>query len=112
MPSVRRACRDPLRVVTRMKHRAHVFYSGRVQGVGFRLTAEETAKRFGVVGCVRNLRDGRVELIAEADREVLVQFLHAVRIGPMCNFIKEVDVTWSQPTGEYSEFEISYIRSN
>ena len=86
----------------------HVFYSGRVQGVGFRLTAEETAVEFGVVGWVRNLRDGRVELIAQGHEAILTQFLEAVRTGPMRNFIQHVEVSWGAPSHSFDEFEIRY----
>jgi acylphosphatase len=91
-----------------MKKRVHVYYSGRVQGVGFRLTAEETAAPLGVVGWVRNLRDGRVELVGEAEEGVVAQFLEALRTGPMRNFIQQVEVTWSASTGDFEEFEIRY----
>ena len=91
-----------------MKKRVHVFYSGRVQGVGFRVTAEETAHRFGVVGWVKNSRDGRVELVAEAEEAVLTQFLDAIRTGPMKNFIAQVDVSWSSASDTFDEFEIRY----
>ena len=86
----------------------HVFYRGRVQGVGFRLTAEETAVEFGVVGWVRNLRDGRVELIAQGHETILAQFLEAVRTGPMRNFIQHVELSWSAPSESFDEFEIRY----
>ena len=91
-----------------MKKRVHVFYVGRVQGVGFRLTAEETAYRVGVTGWVRNLRDGRVELIAEGEAEVLEQFLEAIRTGPMCKFIEGIEIAWSEPTEQFEDFEIRY----
>jgi acylphosphatase len=92
-----------------MKKQVHVFYSGRVQGVGFRVTAEETAVRLGVVGWVQNLRDGRVELRAEADEKILVRFLKEMQIGPMRNFIKHVDVTWDDSTDDFDQFEIRYF---
>ena len=88
--------------------RVHVFYAGRVQGVGFRMTAEETAHALEVVGWVKNLRDGRVELIAEAEEAQLNQFLEAVRTGPMKNFIQRTDVTWSHASDTFDEFEIRY----
>lgn len=91
-----------------MKKRAHVFYSGRVQGVGFRLTAEETAQQFGVVGWIKNLRDGRVELLGEAEEAVLQQFLAAIRNGPMKKFINDVEISWSQASDSFDEFEIRY----
>ena len=91
-----------------MKKRVHVFYSGRVQGVGFRMTAEETAQSLGVVGWVKNLRGGRVELMAEAEEEVLRRFLGALRTGPMKNFIQQADVSWSSASDTFNEFEIRY----
>ena len=91
-----------------MKKRVHVFYAGRVQGVGFRITAEETAQGLGVMGWVKNLRDGRVELVAEAEEATLHQFLEAIRTGPMKNFIQQVDVSWSNASDTFDEFEIRY----
>ena len=91
-----------------MKKRVHVFYSGRVQGVGFRMTAEETAQSLGVVGWVKNLRGGRVELVAEAEEEILQRFLSALRTGPMKNFIQQADVSWSSASDTFNEFEIRY----
>ena len=91
-----------------MKKRIHVFYSGRVQGVGFRLTAEETAQRLEVVGWVKNLRDGRVELVAEAEESALEQFLDAIRTGPMKNFIEQAEISWSNASDTFDEFVIRY----
>ena len=91
-----------------MRRRVHIFYSGRVQGVGFRITAEETAQAMGVVGWVKNLRDGRVELVVEADEAVLQRFLSAIRSGSMKNFISQVDVSWSNASDTFNEFEIRY----
>ena len=91
-----------------MKKRVHVFYAGRVQGVGFRITAEETAKSLGVIGWVKNLRDGRVELVAEAEESVLHRFLEEIRTGSMKNFITQIDLSWSTATATFDEFEIRY----
>jgi acylphosphatase len=91
-----------------VKKRVHVFYSGRVQGVGFRMTAEETARELGVVGWVKNLRDGRVELIAEADEAVLERFLGAIRSGSMKNFIHDVELSWGSASETFNDFEIRY----
>ena len=92
-----------------MKKQAHVRYSGRVHGVGFRLTAEETAQHMGVTGWVKNLRDGRVEVVAEADEPKLQRFLDELRNGPMKNFITKVDVSWSPASETFDEFEIRYF---
>jgi acylphosphatase len=55
--------------------RRRYFFAGRVQGVGFRFTTVRVARRFPVVGYVKNLADGRVELGVEADEDVVGQFL-------------------------------------
>jgi len=94
--------------LVQMKQRVHVFYSGRVQGVGFRMTAEETARRFEVVGWVKNLRDGRVEIMAEGEEPSLKQFLDALQGGPMKNFIQRADISWSAATEAFDDFEIRY----
>ena len=92
-----------------MKKHLHVLYSGQVQGVGFRFTAEESAKRLGVVGWIKNLRDGRVELVAEGEEKALEQFIKDIRTGPMRNFIKDVEITWSASTDDFEDFEIRYF---
>lgn len=89
-----------------MNKQVHVFYAGRVQGVGFRFTAEETARQIGVVGWVKNLRDSRVELVAEGEEKTLVRFLQAMRTGSMRNFIKQEEVLWGLATERFSDFEI------
>ncbi len=86
----------------------HVFYSGRVQGVGFRMTVEETAQGLGVVGWVRNLRDGRVELVAEGQTSTLEQLLSQVQSGPMKNFIRDIHGSWHPATDAFNDFEIRY----
>jgi acylphosphatase len=89
--------------------RVHVFYAGRVQGVGFRMTAEEAAGRCGVVGWVKNLRDGRVELVVEGEEEVLERFLIELRQGPMKNFIAREECVWGPASNALKSFEILYF---
>ncbi len=91
-----------------MKRRGHVFYTGRVQGVGFRVTAEETAIEHGVVGWVRNVRDGRVELVAEAEEAILERFLDALQCGAMKKFIERIELTWSSASDAFDRFDIRY----
>ena len=91
-----------------MNKRIHVFYSGRVQGVGFRMTAEEIAQGLGVVGWVKNLRDGRVELAAEAEEATLKRFLSTIQNGTMKNFIVQTEIVWSNASDTFDEFEIRY----
>ncbi len=71
--------------------RCRVYYSGRVQGVGFRYTAQRLAQTHAVAGYVRNLSDGRVELVAEGDREAVDGLLAAIR-GQMDGYIRDIQV--------------------
>ena len=87
------------------KRRVRMLYSGRVQGVGFRFTAESMAHQKGVVGYVKNLSDGRVEVMAEAEEAVLGEFLNKIE-ERMKYYISSKDVEYSGATGEFSGFEI------
>ena len=84
----------------------HVYYSGHVQGVGFRYTAKTVATGFEVTGVVRNLPDGRVELIAEGVRDELEAFQGAIREAGLENFIRNESISWSDAAGDFRGFEI------
>lgn len=83
-----------------------VFYSGRVQGVGFRYSAKTVAAGFDISGVVRNLSDGRVELTAEGDRAELEAFRAAIREAGLKPFIRDENVTWSAVQNDFRGFEI------
>ena len=83
-----------------------VFYSGRVQGVGFRYTTKTVATGFDITGTVRNLADGRVELIAEGQRSELDAFRAALRDAGLAGFIRDEKVDWSDVKNEFRGFEI------
>ncbi|MCG3150291.1 MAG: Acylphosphatase [Verrucomicrobiae bacterium] len=89
-----------------MRKRVHVFYTGRVQGVGFRYTAREVACGFEVTGFVRNLPDGRVEMVAEAEEPEAQAFLQGLRDSQLGNYIRGEDVTWQPASGEFKRFEV------
>jgi acylphosphatase len=84
-----------------------VLYSGRVQGVGFRYTARQIAQRFTVTGFVRNLADGRVELVAEGLPAELDQFLGEIA-SAMEGYIDDAQVQSGPATGKNTSFEISF----
>ena len=71
-----------------------------MQGVGFRYTAVRLARRFAVGGWVRNLDDGRVELVAEGEPAVVQSFLQAIRDSGLGEFIHEAREQWSAERGE------------
>ena len=90
-----------------MSHcRLKKFYSGRVQGVGFRYTAKAVAAGFEITGTVRNLPDGRVELIAEGARAELEAFREAIRGAGLAGFIRDENANWSDAENNFHGFEI------
>lgn len=91
-----------------MKVRAHVFVSGRVQGVFFRSETRHEAKLRGVRGWVRNLPDGRVEAVFEGEEEAVKELIEFCRRGPPGARVVKVDVKWENYTGEFRSFEIRY----
>ncbi|MBD3380442.1 MAG: acylphosphatase [Candidatus Omnitrophica bacterium] len=87
------------------EQRIHVLYSGRVQGVGFRFTAERIASSLGLTGYVKNLPDGSVEAVCEGPKPRLDDFLEEIseRMG---GYISSSDVQWQSPRGEFASFEV------
>ena len=88
-----------------MKKQVHVFYAGRVQGVGFRFTAIDIARGLGVCGWVKNLRDGRVELVAEAEEDTVKDFLSRVN-NFFSHYIQDAEVYWQAASLEFKDFTI------
>ena len=84
-----------------------VYYTGKVQGVGFRYTAKTVAAGYEITGQVRNLPDGRVELIAEGSEEELNAYRSALRDSGLAGFIQEEQVFWCEPMNDMRHFEIS-----
>jgi acylphosphatase len=80
---------------------------GYVQGVGFRYFAQETARELGVGGYVRNAWDETVEVVAEGEEGLLARFIGMLRQGPLHADVKNVEVSWEEPTGEFDRF---YVR--
>jgi len=91
-----------------LKVRAHVFVSGRVQGVSFRHEMRLMAIRNNVTGWVRNLPDGRVESVFEGEKENVEVMINFCRRGPPGAVVKNVEVIWENPTGEFKGFQIRY----
>jgi acylphosphatase len=89
------------------RERVTNLYSGHVQGVGFRYTVKILTAGFEVTGMVRNLADGRVELVAESAKEELEAFLQAIRESEVGRFIRQEQTNWSEAKNEFRGFEIA-----
>jgi acylphosphatase len=92
----------------KMKIRAHVFISGKVQGVFFRAWTEEEAIKRGLNGWVRNLADGRVEAIFEGEKEAVEDMIRLCWIGPPGAKVRDVKVIYEEYKGEFQDFRIIY----
>ena len=81
---------------------------GGVQGVGFRYTACDAARRLGVAGWVRNLPDGTVEAVAEGSPAAVAAFAAWCRQGPSMARVTRVQECYADITAIMSGFEIRY----
>ncbi len=88
--------------------RAHVLVHGHVQGVGFRAFAARIASSLDLLGGVRNLKDGRVELEVEGSKTVIEAFVRQLKIGPPAGRVTEIETEWSRADGRYATFSIWY----
>ena len=83
------------------------YYSGHVQGVGFRYRVKSVASGYEVTGTVRNLTDGRVELVCEGARQELDEFLQAIRDSEIGRFVRREQAVWGEAKNEFLGFEIT-----
>jgi acylphosphatase len=90
-----------------MRKQVHVFYSGVVQGVGFRYTTCDIAADLNVTGWVKNLKDGRVEMVAEGEEETLKDFLFKIKEN-FTGYIEKEEIEWLPATNEFKDFNIRY----
>jgi acylphosphatase len=87
--------------------RADVLISGEVQGVFYRASAQQEAMRLGLVGEVRNLPDGRVEVVVEGPRERIEELVEWCKRGPPAAVVEHVGVRWSKAQGEFRTFMVA-----
>jgi len=86
--------------------RAHVWISGKVQGVGYRLSTQQQARKAGVSGWVKNLPDGGVEAVFEGEKDAVEQMIQWSHYGPSAAVVKNVDVEYETAQG-LSEFQVT-----
>ncbi len=88
--------------------RIHAIVRGVVQGVGFRYFVLNAARTAGLVGFVKNLRDGSVEILAEGPRDELERFARDISEGPGHGLVRDVQLGWAESTGEFESFDVSF----
>jgi len=86
--------------------RAHVYVSGQVQGVFFRDSARDKAEQLGLTGWVRNLPDGRVEMLFEGPSEKVREMARWCKEGPSRAEVESVDSEFETPRGDLAAFEV------
>ena len=91
-----------------MMVRAHVVVTGRVQGVFFRAHTQREAALLGVTGWVKNLFDGRVEIMAEGEKDRVERLIAAVKQGPPHAYVEDAVVEWLEHEGEFEDFKITW----
>jgi len=86
--------------------RIHAYVKGIVQGVGFRYFVYRHAKTLDLTGYVRNLPDGRVEVVAEGSEESLRELVSLLWEGPVGSYVENVELEWSEAKNEFKDFKI------
>ena len=86
----------------------HCLVSGKVQAVAYRVYVQDTATDLGIVGYVRNLPDGQVEVVAQADSALLKEFVEYLHEGSLLSKVEGVAVEWRSLEKPYEEFSILY----
>ena len=94
-------------MVKEKKERLHALVEGMVQGVGFRYFVINYAEELQLTGWVRNLWDGRVEVMAEGPRTALETLHKHLQEGPRGAQVTKVDVQWQAATNEFKDFRVS-----
>ena len=92
---------------TATEARATAFFSGSVQGVGFRYTTRRLASRFAVTGFVRNMPDGRVEVVAEGSAAEIQAFIEAIR-AEMGHYISTTEINRGPANGRFKNFDVRF----
>jgi len=84
----------------------HLTISGLVQGVFFRASASQRARGLKLAGFVRNLSDGKVEIVAVGEEEALNKMIDWSHKGPLGAYVDHIEIQWSEPTGTFDRFQI------
>lgn len=90
------------------KIRVHLYITGLVQGVFFRARTKDQADKLGVYGWVKNLYDGRVEVVCEGEKNDVENLINWCRQGPKEANVSDINVSYEESTNKFSSFDIRY----
>ncbi len=90
-----------------MKKQVRAVYSGRVQGVGFRFTAQSIAGALKITGWVKNLSDGTVEILAQGEEEALKDYLGRIQ-NYFHNYIQDINTSWQEANNNFKDFGVKF----
>jgi len=91
-----------------MKAGAHIIVKGLVQGIGFRWFVEREAKELGLVGYVKNLFNGDVEVEVEGERGLIEELIKKLKVGNRMSHVTNVQVSWQEHENKYNNFRIAF----
>jgi len=83
----------------------HIFFSGQVQGVGFRFTANSVARRYELTGFVRNTADGKVEILLQGEEEDIDDCIEDLQ---QTFTVRNVQIEQVEPNSSYGDFRITF----
>jgi len=87
---------------------AHIVISGLVQGVGYRWFVTRKAQEYNLTGYVKNLYNGDVEVEAEGQKAMILDFVRDLRVGPRSGHVTDVKLDWDEYKNRYGSFEVKF----
>ncbi len=87
--------------------KAHIYFSGKVQGVGFRYTTQRYALKLGLNGWVKNLVDGRVEIMVDGDKGKIERLIENLK-KHFGRYIQDCSISYSEDIGGFTNFQITH----
>jgi acylphosphatase len=88
--------------------RLHIYISGRVQGVYYRSSAQREARKLGLAGWIKNLRDGRVESVIEGEEDEVLKLMEWLKIGPPRAIVRNIEIIEENPSNKFTDFHITF----
>lgn len=87
---------------------AKIIVKGRVQGVGYRYFASREARLRKISGYVKNLYNGDVEIVAQGEKEMILNYIEDLRSGPDFSVVSDMIIDWQECNNKYTDFNITF----